>query len=75
MIRMTIAGVAGFLLVFVESYIVMMLKGYHTIEFGGISPFISVWAMNFFLMFAICTHFKLWHDQKQETKGETSTEL
>ena len=52
MVRMAVAGVFGFILVFIESYIVMQLKGYQTIEFGGISPFISVWAMNFFMLFS-----------------------
>lgn len=72
MIRMTAAGVGGFVLVFIESYIVMFLKGYHTIEFGGIAPFTSVWAMNFFFLFSIFTHVKMWHEERQATREETS---
>lgn len=72
MIRMTGAGIGGFILVFVESYIVMFLKGYHTIDFGGFAPFISVWAMNFFLLFSIFTHIKLWHEERQSAREETS---
>lgn len=66
MLRIAFAGVGGFVLVFIESYIVMFLKGYQTIEFGGFSPFIGVWAMNFFLLFSIITHIKIWHEEKQE---------
>lgn len=69
MIRMAVAGVGGFILVFIESYVVMLLKGYYTIEFGGITPFISVWAMNFFLLFSIFTQIQLWYEEKQASEG------
>ncbi|MGG0716905.1 hypothetical protein ABE096_04795 [Robertmurraya massiliosenegalensis] len=68
MIRMVAAGVGGFLLVFIESYIVLLLKGYQTIEFGGFTPFISVWAMNFFLLFSIFTHIKMWHEEREAAR-------
>lgn len=68
MIRMVAAGVGGFVLVFIESYIVLLLKGYHSIEFGGFAPFVSVWAMNFFLLFSIFTHIKLWHDEREASR-------
>jgi hypothetical protein len=64
MIRMTLAGVIGFILIFIESLIVMQLKGYETIEFGGMAPFINVWAMNFFLVFAILTQITNWYENK-----------
>lgn len=64
MIRMCIASVVGFILIVIESFIVMELKGLATIEFGGIAPFISVWAMNFFLVFAILTHIQMWLQNK-----------
>ncbi|NMD70412.1 hypothetical protein HHO41_08905 [Bacillus sp. DNRA2] len=70
MIRMAIAGVVGFVLIFVESIIVMKLKGYQTIEFGGIAPFINVWAMNFFLVFAIVTQITNWYENREETRAE-----
>lgn len=75
MVRTAVAGIGGFILVFFESYIVMLLKGYYTIEFGGMGPFISVWAMNAFLVFAILTHFKLWYENRESAKGETSPDL
>lgn len=68
MIRMVAAGVGGFLLVFIESYIVLLLKGYQTFEFGGFAPFISVWAMNFFLLFSIFTHIKMWHEEREAAR-------
>ncbi|MBM4761936.1 hypothetical protein [Bacillus sp. B15-48] len=74
MVRMSLAGVLGFVLVFVESYIVMLLKGYQTIEFGGISPFVSVWAMNFFLLFAIFTQVKHWYLEREAENQERYSE-
>jgi hypothetical protein len=61
MIRTALAGILGFILIFVESMIVMKLKGYQTIEFGGMTPFINVWAMNFFFVFAILTQVTNWY--------------
>lgn len=72
MIRAAVAGVMGFILVFIESMIVMKLKGYSTIEFGGIAPFINVWAMNFFLVFAILTQITNWYQGR--TIGEETEE-
>ncbi|MCM3588116.1 hypothetical protein M3182_20645 [Mesobacillus maritimus] len=72
MVRMSIAGVAGFILVFIESYIVMQFKGYQTIEFGGISPFVSVWAMNFFLLFTMFTQLKNWYLEREESEDSYS---
>lgn len=73
MVRMTVAGIGGFFLVFIESYIVMFLKGYQTIEIGGISPFVTVWSMNFFFLFAMFTHFKMWFENREETREEVTT--
>ncbi|ALC90917.1 hypothetical protein AM500_14845 [Bacillus sp. FJAT-18017] len=70
MIRMAVAGVLGFILVFVESYIVMALKGYVTIEFGGIAPFIGVWSMNFFLVFSILSQIKVWYVERLEARED-----
>ncbi|QED48241.1 hypothetical protein [Cytobacillus dafuensis] len=72
MVRLGISGIGGFILIFLEVYIVMFLKGYQSIEFGGISPFISVWAMNFFLLFSILTQIMNWYDQRSTAKVESS---
>jgi hypothetical protein len=64
MIRAAVSGVIGFILVFIESLIVMKIKGYSTIEFGGIAPFVNVWAMNFFFVFAILTQVTNWYAEK-----------
>ncbi|MEH7335035.1 hypothetical protein V7161_20615 [Neobacillus drentensis] len=73
MIRAAIAGVVGFILIFVESLIIMKLKGYETIEFGGLTPFINVWAMNFFVVFAILTQVTNWFDNRADLeKSEDS---
>ncbi|MBT2733919.1 hypothetical protein [Bacillus sp. ISL-7] len=72
MIRAAIAGVVGFVLIFIESMIVMKLKGLETIEFGGLAPFINVWAMNFFFMFAILTQVTNWYMNKESVKEDKS---
>jgi hypothetical protein len=72
MLRAAIAGVVGFVLVFIESMIVMKLKGYVTIEFGGIVPFINVWAMNFFFVFAIMTQVTNWYYNRESLEEDNS---
>ncbi|MEH7124765.1 hypothetical protein V7122_24870 [Bacillus sp. JJ1532] len=74
MVRTAIAGIGGFILVFFEAYIVMVLKGYYSIEFGGLAPFISVWAMNAFLVFTILTHLKLWYENRESADREASVD-
>jgi hypothetical protein len=70
MIRAAFAGVVGFVLIFIESMIVIKLKGYETIEFGGIAPFVNVWAMNFFFVFAILTQLTQWYQNKVQVEEE-----
>jgi hypothetical protein len=70
MIRMALAGFLGFVLMFIESMIVMKLKGYGTIEFGGMATFINVWAMNFFFVFAILTQITHWYENRAEYNGD-----
>lgn len=72
MLRAAVAGVVGFILIFIESMIVMKLKGLETIEFGGIAPFINVWAMNFFFVFAIFTQVSNWYINKENLKEDKS---
>ena len=72
MIRAAVAGVVGFILIVIESMIVMKLKGLVTIEFGGIVPFINVWAMNFFFVFAILTQVTNWYRDKESLKEGNS---
>lgn len=70
MIRCAISAVVGFILIFIECMIVMKFKGYQTIEFGGIAPFINVWAMNFFFVFAILTQVINWYETREELKED-----
>jgi hypothetical protein len=60
MLRIGLSGVVSFILLYIESLIVMKLKGMSTIEFGEMTPFINVWAMNFFFVFAIFTQVGNW---------------
>jgi hypothetical protein len=72
MVKAAVAGVIGFVLIFIESMIVMKLKGYETIEYGGIAPFINVWAMNFFFVYAILTQVTNWYVNHQELNEDNS---
>ncbi|MEH7095359.1 hypothetical protein [Neobacillus vireti] len=72
MVKAAVAGVIGFVLIFIESMIVMKLKGYETIEYGGIAPFINVWAMNFFFVYAILTQLTNWYVNHQELNEDNS---
>jgi hypothetical protein len=72
MIKAAVAGVVGFILIFIESMIVMKLKGYETIEFGGMAPFINVWAMNFFFVFSILTQVTNWYVNKADLNEDNS---
>ena len=60
MLRIGLSGVISFILLYIESLIVMKLKGMSTIEFGEMTPFINVWAMNFFFVYAIFTQVGNW---------------
>lgn len=71
MVRMAVAGVFGFILIFIEGLIVMILRGYETIQYGGLQPFISVWTMNFFLVFAILTQVTNWYENREKDKNNS----
>jgi hypothetical protein len=64
MLRIGLSGVVSFILLYIESLIVMQLKGASTIEFGEMSPFINIWAMNFFFVYAIFTQIGNWFQNK-----------
>jgi hypothetical protein len=64
MLRAALSGVVGFVLIYIESLIVMDLKGLTAIEFGDMTSFISIWAMNFFFVFAIFTQVGDWFQTK-----------
>jgi hypothetical protein len=65
------AAIFSFILIVVESFIVMELKNQSTICFGGVQPFVGVWAMNFFLAYAVLNHGKQWYLNRKETKNFT----
>jgi hypothetical protein len=63
------ATIVSFILIIVESFIVMAFKENSTIYFGGIEPFISIWAMNFFLAYAVLNHIKQWYQNRKEANN------
>jgi len=72
MVKAAVAGVVGFILIFIESMIVMKLKGISTIEYGGLTPFINVWAMNFFFVFAVISQVSNWFVNKYRLDEDNS---
>jgi hypothetical protein len=72
-VKAAISGVLGFVLLFIESMIVIKLKGIETIDFGGIAPFVNVWAMNFFFVFAIITQVTNWFENKEALKEDNAS--
>ncbi|RSK26839.1 hypothetical protein EJF36_08165 [Bacillus sp. HMF5848] len=66
MVRTAIAFIASFVLMVLETFIVMKIKNVGGVDFGSIQNFVGVWAMNFFLVFAITTDIKLWLQEKME---------
>lgn len=73
MVKAAVAGVLGFVLLFIESMIVIKLKGLETIDFGGIAPFVNVWAMNFFFVFAILTQVTNWIENREALKEDNAS--
>lgn len=60
MVRIAISFAGGLFLIFIESLIASKLTGSGPIVFDGIPSFITIWAMNFFLLFTMMTHLKFW---------------
>jgi uncharacterized protein (DUF983 family) len=60
MIRFATSFLASFVLVYIQSVIVMKWNGYSSIQFDNMLHLTIVWIMNFFLSFSILTHLKPW---------------
>lgn len=73
MVRIGAAFILGFVLIIVESMIVIKLKNYSGIDLGNINLLVSVWAMNFFLVFAILTDIKIRLDNR--SRNETGMNI
>jgi hypothetical protein len=65
MIRSATAFLASFVLVYLQSIIVMKINGYSSIHFDNMLHLTIVWIVNFFLSFSILTHLKPWLIKKQ----------
>ncbi|WP_017754245.1 hypothetical protein [Calidifontibacillus oryziterrae] len=68
MFRVGASFVLGFVLIVIESFIVMRLKHYSTIYFSSIEQFVGIWAMNFFLVFTKKTDINNWIHDRQNSK-------
>jgi hypothetical protein len=68
--RISASILLGFVLIVVESFIVMTIKGYSTFQLGSINQVVGVFAMNFFLVFAILTDIKRWIENRESANPE-----
>ncbi|WP_458414455.1 hypothetical protein ACNQFZ_06200 [Schinkia sp. CFF1] len=62
----------GLGLIFVEAFIVMVLKDDSTLKLGTNLQFLSVWVINILLVFSILTDIKNWLSKREnpEIQGE-----
>lgn len=60
LIRITLACFIGFVLVFIEGFIVIKMKSYSALDFGSIQFFMVFWALNFCFVYAILAHIQQW---------------
>lgn len=60
MIRFAASTVLGFVLLYVQSLIVMKLNGYTSIQFTNLYYLALVWIVDFFIVFSILTQLKPW---------------
>jgi antibiotic biosynthesis monooxygenase (ABM) superfamily enzyme len=67
LLRFAISLIMGFVLIVVEAMIVMKLKNYTAIDLSNIQQMVGVYAMNFFLVFAILTDVKRWLENQEES--------
>lgn len=60
MFRFAASTVLGFVLLYVQSLIVMKLNGYTSIHFSNLYDLAVVWVIDFFIVFGILTQLKPW---------------
>ncbi|MCH1624265.1 hypothetical protein [Fredinandcohnia quinoae] len=74
MVRTGAAAFLSIILLVVESFIIMKLKGYTSIYFDNINLLIGVLAMNFFFAFSILTNMKMWFEKHSDEEAEVKIE-
>ena len=76
MVRISLSFVASFLLLYLESLIVMKWAGYGSgIHFADYNGLIVVFALNFFLAFAVLTHITPWFTRMNRIQAEEDESL
>ncbi|HJV47172.1 MAG TPA: hypothetical protein VJ824_15755 [Bacillota bacterium] len=50
--RLGISILGGFVLIYLESLLVMKFNGYSSLHFATMSKFLTVWSINFFLLYS-----------------------
>lgn len=74
MIRFAASFVLSFVLIYIQSVIVMKLNGYTEIHFGNLTQLTIVYIVNFFLVFSILTHIQPWIVRTQSMKQDMAEE-
>ena len=64
MVRMAASVVFGFVLMYLQSLLVMKWNHYSSIQFQEMSHIFLIWGINFFCVFIMLTQLKNWLSQK-----------
>ncbi|MBM7552640.1 hypothetical protein [Thalassobacillus pellis] len=75
MIRVAVSIMMSFVLLVIESTIVMAIKDYETIYFDDYSLLATVLALNFFYTFTLLTNIKLWINNNYEESDSQFNKL
>lgn len=69
MIRLALSILGGFILLYVQSLIVMYMNGYSNIQFSNLNVIFMIWATNVIILFGFLSDFKF-HLLKTAEKEE-----
>lgn len=66
MIRAIISTFLGFVLIFIEGFIVIKVNNYTAIDFGSIQLFMMFWAINTCVIYSIFNDVGRWLENKPQ---------
>ncbi|RXT13558.1 hypothetical protein [Ammoniphilus sp. CFH 90114] len=56
--KIALSIIAGFILIYLQSLMVMKLNGYSSIEFNNLSILFSLWAVNVIMVYSLLFNLK-----------------
>ncbi|HEX7056070.1 MAG TPA: hypothetical protein VF260_02570 [Bacilli bacterium] len=72
MVRTAASAVLGFLLIIVQSIIVMKMDHYTSIQFTSPQHMLTIWIINFFLAYSVLTQITIWMANRGAFDSETT---